>query len=160
MQCLLEPATRQWIDDLIRQHDERIARRGAEYVRRVAGWTYDEINRTVVCRVPGSGDEPYRVTLRLPVIDPIDFEHPPDGLDAVCTCPYSEGGRFLCKHTFAAATRLAELWDARPTAKIDRLLRGRAMPPGQTFTRESRNLRIDRRQTKSGRRRPRRPQDS
>lgn len=160
MQCLLEPATRQWIDDLIRQHDERIARRATGYVRRVTGWMYDEVGRTVVCRVAGSGDEPYRVALRLPVVDSIDFEHPPDGLDAVCTCPYSEGGRFLCKHTFAAATRLAELWDAHPTAKIDRLLRDRAMPSEQALTRGSRNLRIDRRQTQSGPRRPRRPQGS
>ena len=119
---LLEPTAKQWINDLIRQHDERLARRGSDYVHRVGGWRHGATAATLTCRVSGSGDEPYRVTLRLPTDGPPDFEHPPDGYDAACTCPYSDGGRFLCKHTFAAATRLAELWNEVPTIRMARLL--------------------------------------
>ena len=122
MNGVLAPETRQWLNDLIRQHDERIARRGRDYIRRVGHWRYDPAEESVTCDVSGSGDEPYRVLLRLQAADPIDCEHPPDGLDAVCTCPYSEGGRFLCKHTFAAATRLADLWDTRPLSRLSELL--------------------------------------
>ncbi len=132
MTQLLEPTIRQWIDDLIRQHEERLARRGSDYVRRVRHWRADAAARTMTCEVAGSNDEPYRVTLRIPVGGPADLEHPPAGFDAVCTCPYSEGGRFLCKHTFAAATRLAELWDARPTVRISRLFEADDRPPNRS----------------------------
>lgn len=139
---------RQWLDDLIRQHDDRVARRGREYIGRVRGLRFEPRSGAVTCEVPGSGEEPYVVTLR----PPIDVERharsvnrraaeqsetrnpksailnpspaPTDALDASCSCPYGEAGRFLCKHTFAAAARLAELWDARPEADLAELLSG------------------------------------
>lgn len=58
---------RRWLEDLIRQHDERIARRGREYVRRVRRLRFAPRSGTVICEVAGSGDEPYEVTLRPPV---------------------------------------------------------------------------------------------
>ncbi|HEX6986451.1 MAG TPA: SNF2-related protein, partial [Planctomycetaceae bacterium] len=147
-------SSRRWLDDLLRQHENRVARRGREYVGRVGTLRYDSETGSVVCQVAGSGEEPYVVTLR-PSVDErgrrsdgtrgrritagrevspspplaLSSAHAATGLidtplDASCTCPYNEEGRFLCKHTFAAATRLAELCDARPDASLDELLNG------------------------------------
>ena len=114
---LKDALSRRWLEDLLRQHEARIARRGLEYVGRVRNLRFDAEAGAVTCSVAGSEDEPYVVTLGEPVA-----EEAVGHLGATCTCPYGESGQFLCKHTFAAATRLAELWDALPSEDVAELV--------------------------------------
>ena len=120
-----------WLNDLLGEHADDIAQRGQSYVNRVRMLYYEANLNSIRAEIAGSGTCSYSVRLELPVAmrgngrdagavaDDGRAEQSLDRLrrywplnhqahEAACSCPFSNDGQFLCKHTFAVAAHLQQ----------------------------------------------------
>jgi len=129
-QVLFADLLRTWqqeIGSLMSDHYGELISRGRNYVTRISGMRYVPDAGHIGCLCQGSQRTPYSVFIHTDETSSAENFY----LDAICSCPYSDGAG-LCKHTYAATAVLQREFARGGESPLVRSILGRAEPAWQT----------------------------